>query len=508
MKKYVLFAATLCLAIIFFLSQQSAETRSESRFEQSGKPQSAQAAAFGVSRPLRDLGEPTVSTRTGHLSLRTLGVESSSSTNTQFKHDEDGSLGRVSLTDMPGTIVSVDGLADLDNALTYALLILPPDMNGDVGPNHYVQIVNSLIKVYDKSGTPVSAPIKINKLFESLGTVCSTRNDGLAIVLYDPLADRWIISQTCTAFPPFRQMFAISKTGDPLGEFYSYEYVMPNVKLNDFPKFGVWPDGYYMSTDEFLGSDYVGAGAFAFDRTKLLAGDPTAAYVYFNLQVPIQARRKGLLPSDMDGLRPPPPGAPNVFASYTATEYGDAQDALRLYNFHADFSDPFASTFTERPESPLAVAAFDPTSPEGRADIAQPAPGERLDSQSDRLNYRLAYRNFGSHESLVVNQTVSTGTSGAYRAGVRVYELRKSASTYAVAEQTTLGDNSVSRWIASAAQDNQGNLAVQYNLGGDEKKPSIYYSGKLATDPPGVFRVERALDQRHGGSESIRMALG
>ena len=509
MKKYVLSAAAFCLATIFFLTQQSVETRSEKRFERPSKPQSAHAIAFGVSKPLREEGAPLVSPHhAGELAVRSLGVDSISAANTQFKPDVDGSLGRFSLIDMPAPLVSIDGLADIDNANIYSLLILPPDMNGDVGPNHYVQIVNSLIRVYDKSGQPLSAPIKISKLFESLGTVCSTRNDGLAIVLYDPLADRWIVSQTCTAFPPFRQMFAISKTGDPLGEYYSYEFVMPNVKLNDFPKFGVWPDGYYMSTDEFLGADYVGAGAFAFDRAKLLAGDPSASYVYFNLQVPIQPRRKGLLPSDMDGLRPPSPGIPNTFASYTATEYGDAADALRLYDFHADFNDPSASTFTERPESPLAVAAFDPTSPEGRADIGQPAPGERLDSQSDRLNYRLAYRNFGTHESLVVNQTVNTGTSTAYRAGVRVYELRRNSSGYAVTEETTLGDNTTSRWIASAAQDNQGNLAVQYNLGGDDKKPSIYYSGKLASDPAGVFRTERVLIQGTGVQKAFGWRWG
>jgi hypothetical protein len=267
MKKYVPFAAALCLAIVFLLFQRSAETSSESKFEQPGKPSSGQAVAFGVSQPLRDLGSrPASARRAGDLTPLLLGVESSSSENTQFKHDVDGSPGQFSSTEMPAPIVSVDGLSDMDNANIYALLIAPPDMNGDVGPNHYVQVVNSLIRVYDKSGQPLSVPTKISTLFESLGTVCSTRIDGLAIVLYDPLADRWIISQTCTAFPPFRQMVAVSKTGDPLGDYYAYEFVMPNVKLNDFPKFGVWPDGYYMSTDEFLGSDYVGAGAFAFDR--------------------------------------------------------------------------------------------------------------------------------------------------------------------------------------------------------------------------------------------------
>ncbi len=303
-------------------------------------------------------------------------------------------------------------------------------------------------------------------------------------------------------------MLAVSKTGDPLGQYFSYEFVMPSVRLNDFPKFGVWPDGYYMSTDEFLGADYVGAGAFVFDRTKILAGDPTASYVYFNLPVPPGPRRKGLLPSDMDGLRPPPTGAPNVFASYTATEYGDAQDAIRLYDFHADFNDPFSSTFTERAESPISVAAFDPTSPDGRADISQPIPGEKLDSQSDRLNSRLAYRNFGTHESLVVNQTVRTSIPDPYRAGVRVYEFRKTGTAFSVAEQTTLGDNESSRWIGAAAQDNQGNLAVEYNFVTDQKQPSIFFAGKLATDPAGVFRQEGVLVEGTGVQKAFGWRWG
>ncbi|MEO8573443.1 MAG: FG-GAP-like repeat-containing protein [Pyrinomonadaceae bacterium] len=495
MKKYVLFLATLTLAVSFFLSQRPVETKSEPRFEQVSRPHAARAAGFAVSGPLRDVAD----SRTGSgglpkdLSVRQVGAGNELFSRPVTRHDADLSLSDFGSLPMPEPSQSFPGIADLDNAIIYSLLILPPDMNGDVGPNHYVQIVNSLFRVFDKGGQPMSQPLKISKLFEPLGTICSTRNDGLAIVLYDPLADRWLISQTCTAFPPFRQMLAISKTGDPLGEYYSYEFVMPSVRLNDFPKFGVWPDAYYMSTDEFLGADYVGAGAFAFDRTKLLAGDSSASYVYFNLPVPVGPRQKGLLPADLDGLRPPPDGAPNVFASYTATEYGDAQDALRLYNFHADFNDPLSSTFSERGESPIAVTAFDPTSPEGRADISQPPPGEKLDAQSDRLNFRLSYRNFGTYESLVVNQTVRTTPADPYRAGVRVYELRKTDSNYAVREQSTIGGGTSSRWIASAAQDHQGNLAVQYNTVSDDKQPSIFYTGKLASDPPGVFRTERPL---------------
>jgi hypothetical protein len=290
-------------------------------------------------------------------------------------------------------------------------------------------------------------------------------------------------------------MIAVSKGSDPAGAYYVYEFVMPNVRLNDYAKLAVWNDAYYMSTDEFLGSDYVGSGAFAFDKTKLIKGDPSASYIYFHLAQPPPDRIGGILPSDLDGLSPAPSGAPNTFVGYSATEYGDSIDGIRLFDFHADFADPLKSTFTERPESPLRVAAFDPTSPGGRADIAQPAPGERLDSISDRLMNRISYRNFGDHESLVFNQTVrSSATTEEYRAGVRIYELRRpSGSMFVVSEQSTVGDNSSSRWLGSAAQDNQGNIAVAYSFVSDKKKPSILYSGRLAGDPAGTIREEAEL---------------
>lgn len=494
MKKSSLITLVVILALAFLLYRHPAETRTDSPIFLPDRPLASKAVAFAESRPLRALSSESSDAPRAAGGIRDIGKSAPSDSVPSALHGVDQAMAVFGSTPMPQPLKSFPGLSDEDNTVVYQLLILPPDMNGDVGPEHYFQAVNSLLRVYDKNGAPLSSPLKISSLFQPLGTQCAIRDDGLPIVQYDTLADRWLVSQTCAAFPPFRQMVAISKTGDPLGEYFIYEFVMPNVKLNDFPKFGVWPDGYYMSTDEYLGSDYVGSGAFAFDRKKLLTGDRSASYIYFNLGVPVGPRRRGLLPSDLDGLRPPPPGAPNVFASYTATEYGDAQDAIRLYDFHADFSSPLSSTFTERAESPIAVAEFDPTSPDGRPDIAQPPPGELLDSQSDRLNYRLAYRNFGTHQSLVVNQTVRTSpVTSTYAAGVRIYEFRSNGQAYSVAEQATIGTPTFSRWIASAAQDHQGNLAVQYNAGNLQKKPSIAYTGKLATDPVGEFRSEVTL---------------
>jgi hypothetical protein len=407
--------------------------------------------------------------------------------------DKDGARAAFSsTTTMPSPSLSFDGLTNFDNILAYNLLIIPPDTIGDVGPAHYVQAVNALVRVFDKNGNALTPPFRMSQVFASLGTACSSRNDGEPVVLYDSLADRWLLSQYCNNFPPFRQLIAISVTGDPTGSYYTYEFVMPNIRLNDFAKFGVWPDAYYMSTEEFTGGDFSGTGAFAFERAKMLAGDPTASYIYFHRPSIGNARQGNLLPADLDGLRPPPAGAPNVFAGYSANEYGEAADALRLFDFHPDFANAANSTFVERPESPLAVAAFDPTSLEGRADITQPPPGERLDANSDRLNYRAAYRNHGNAESLVLTQTVALSTD-PYRAGTRIYELRRTSGAFSVVEQATIGDASASRWIASAAVDHLGNLAVGYNFVSDQKQPSLLYTGRLASDPGGTFRKEATL---------------
>ncbi len=414
--------------------------------------------------------------------------------------DAENNLAQISAVPMPTPSLSFAGLSSNDNAAAYGFRIVPPDTFGDVGPNHYVHAVNALIRVFDKNGNALTPPFKLNKLFESLNTPCSRRNDGDPIVLYDALADRWLISQFCTQFPPFRQMIAVSKTGDPTGEYYIYEFVMPNIKLNDYSKIGVWSDGFYMATDQFVGGDYAGTGVFAFDKAKMLNGDADASYIYFDLASPSTIRLGGLLPSDFDGINAPPAGTPNIFVGYAATEYGDANDAIRLFDFHADFNNPNNSTYTERLESPLAAAPFDPTSPDGRADISQPAPGEKLDSQSDRLMYRVGYRNFGTHESLIFNQTVRTSPIGqTYRAGVRVYELSRNLlsaapfSPFTVREAVTVGDNNTNRWMASAAQDYQGNIAVGYSRGSEEKMPSIFYTGKAVNEPAGTFRSEAQL---------------
>lgn len=467
------------------------------------RPRKVQAFASGISINVRDLppAAPEAGNESGKMGRAEQQARSVDNKvpfrkiDRQAAADAERPTGDFSGLPMPPVGVNFEGINSNDNFAAYGFRIVPPDTIGDVGPDHYVQAVNSLFRVFDKNGNPLTPPLKMSNLFTSLGTACSVRDDGDPIVLYDTLADRWILSQFCKNFPPFRQMIAVSRTSDPTGDYFVYEFVMPNVKLNDYPKLAVWPDAIYMSTDEFYGSEYAGSGVFAFDRSRMYEGDPVASYIYFDLASPTTIRLGGLLPVDLDGLTPPPDGLPGMFVGYTATEYGDTADAIRLFEFSADFTTPSNSSFSETSGSPFTVPPFDPTSPAGRADIDQPVPGEKLDSQSDRLMYRAAYTAVGDEALLTVNQTVQISESGLpYRAGLRVHVLKRSGSGgFQMLDSSTAGSDETSRFMGAAAADTSGNIAVAYSTSNNEKPPGIFYTGRLASDPPGTFRREGEL---------------
>ena len=406
---------------------------------------------------------------------------------------------------MPPATVSFAGLATSDNGNT----VVPPDTVGDVGPSHYVQMVNNRFRVWDKAGNPLIAARTLASIFAPLGANdrCSSVNDGDPVVLYDPLADRWFLSQFCVsvANPNNHMLIAISQTSDPTGAYFLYDFMMPNNKFNDYPHFGVWPDAYYMTDHQFnqAGTAYLGEGTYAYDRLKMLAGDPTAKFIYFDL-FPLDPDIGGMLASDVDGLNPPPIGSPAYFMNWRADEYGDPFDQIQIFAFHADFHDPAASTFTQLPESHMPVPAFDPRVPPGTPGnvIEQPgaAAGAFLDAIQDRFMHRLAYRNFGGQESLVVTHTVNVGpdpsTAAGHQSAVRYYELRRSlpGGSFALNNVATFAPDSNNRWMGSAAQDNQGNIAIGYSVSSTTVSPSIRYAGRLASDPPnGLFQGETTL---------------
>lgn len=472
----------------------------------------SRAVAFAVSEPVSEMEEKTElsnSMRRGKAEANQERPEKNTSPPLSGHEDFDATVPSQAPSispAIPSPASNFEALNNNDNATHPAILgfVNPPDTVGDVGPTQYVQAVNLLFRVYDKSGVPQTAPQPISALFAALGPPCSNNDDGDPIVLYDSLADRWIITQfMVSGATPLSQCVAISQTGNAAGAYFTYRFVMPNAKFNDYPKFGVWPDGYYWSNNQFnlAGTAFLGVGVFAMDRGKLLAGDPTASYIFFDLETTVPNARS-MLPSDADGLTPPPAGAPNVFSYFNANEFVGETDSLRLYEFNADFANPMSSTFTQRPESPVAVAAFSPLNPAGLDDIEQPPPStatSALDSISDRLMNSLQYRNFGAYESLITNHTVNVGTGNTlatHQAGVRYYELRRTlpAGSWTVNEQATHSPDTNNRWMGSAAMDHEGNLAVGYSVSSTTVFPSIRYAGRFAGDAPGgLFQGEASI---------------
>ncbi|HEX8221378.1 MAG TPA: S-layer homology domain-containing protein [Chloroflexia bacterium] len=396
---------------------------------------------------------------------------------------------------MPTPILTFKGYTQHDNADTGPLIVWPPDTEGDVGLNHYFQWNNVGFKIFDKAGNLVYGPVPGNTLFTGMtgpgGAACSGTNSGDPIVLYDTMADRWLASQfTTAALPtgPTYECIAISKTSDPTGQYYRYAFLASPTStptfFEDYPHFGVWPDAYYMTTNEFNVSadvaSFVGAGNFAFERAAMLAGDPAARMIYFHLDPPYG----GLIPSDLDGPTPPPAGSPNYFVEVD-DEFGEpAVDQLSIFKFHVDWTNVANSTFTGPTTVP--VAAFDPglCDAEREACIPQPGTGQKLESITDRLMYRLAYRNFGDHESLVVNHTVDADGTG--HAGIRWYELRSPGTTPVIHQQGTYAPDASHRWMGSIAMDGDGNMALGYSVSNaTDVFPSIRYTGRLAGDPLG-----------------------
>jgi hypothetical protein len=353
----------------------------------------------------------------------------------------------------------------------FAVNSAPPDTNGDVGPNHYVQTVNTDFAIYNKSGGLLYGPVPINTLWSGFGGGCQSNNDGDPTVVYDRIANRWVISQFSVSTTPYLQCVAVSQTSDPTGAWYRYSFSYTD--FPDYPKIGVWPDAYYVSFNMFSngGNTFAGAKICAYDRAKMLAGQ-AATQQCFNTSTTYG----GILPADLFGTLLPPTGSPNYVLGLGATS-----STLAFWKFHVDWTAPVNSTFTG--PTALTVASYTEACGSSGTCIPQAATTQKLDSLSDRLMYRLAYRNFGDHESLVVNHSVTAGSS----VGVRWYEIRSPGTTPTIFQQGTYAPDSNYRWMGSVAMDQAGNMALGFSLSGSSISPQIHYVGRLASSPAGVM---------------------
>ena len=353
----------------------------------------------------------------------------------------------------------------------------PPDTNGDVGTTQYVQMVNEGYQVFAKAtGSSVLGPNTIESLWSGFGGACQTGGFGDPVVVFDPIANRWVITEFASAtgtIPVTDECIAVSTSDDATGTYNRYGFHLTTTNFIDYPKIGVWPDAYYMSFNVFnaLGTAYLGPQPFAFDRTQMLAGQPAT---FVSPVGPLGGSVSPMLPADLDGSTLPAAGAPNTYVGWPSS------GVYNVYHFHADFVTPANSTFTTF--ATPAAAAFTKLCPNTRACVPQlgVTTANKIDGIGDRLMHRLAYRNFGDHESLVGNYSVKANRV----AGVRWFELRGvTAGPVTVFQQSTYQPDTTWRWMGSAAMDKNGNLAVGFSASSKAIHPQLRYAGRLVTDP-------------------------
>ncbi len=356
-----------------------------------------------------------------------------------------------------GPLLNFDGVGNVSG-------VYPPDTDGDVGPDHYFQMINLAYAIWDKNGNKLYGPVDNSTLWQGFIGPWTGTNDGDPIVMYDELADRWVATQFAinTSNGTYWELIAVSETGDPLGSYYRYAFQF--FAFNDYPKMAIWPDGYYFSFNMF--GSYTRVGVAALERDKMLVGDPNANMVYFDRP----AGTFGMLPSDFDGT-PPPTGAPCYYAHLLTS----GNHNLEIYEFDVDWNNTSNSTFTLK--NTLSPTSYN-SSLNG---ISQPGTSTKLDDLAFFLMNRLQYRNFGSYETLVTNHTVNHSS----KAGVRWYEMRKTASDWSIYQQSTYSPDGENRWMGSAAMNGNGDIAIGYSVSSSSVYPSIRYTARRAGDPLG-----------------------
>ncbi len=506
------------------------------------KPTVSAPVAFGVSAPVRDLPKSDatdlaipegVDESEGSLTHPT-GNGSATGVDPALQTGPAGS-------GIPPTSQNFEGIDVGESSSDMIFVGAPPDTNGDVGPDHYVQTVNTVFAIWDKTGNRLVDPTPLDELWLSAANGgefnCTTQSRGDPVVQYDPLADRWLISQF--NFPvadpvlgavvtgPFDECVAISTSADPTGDYYLYDFRYSLTMFNDYPHFGVWPDGYYMSVNQFdtsNGEAFTSAGACAFEREKMIAGDSGARQVCFDESAfdPKDADGNyvygGQLPTDLDGTgvgadfqSPPPAGEPNTFFQFRDSTTAGA-DQLLAFQFHVDWSAPENSTFGNgRPGGDgqpitIPVADFDSLlcnggeSSSDRDCLPQKDSESGLDAISDRLMYRASYRNFGDHESVVLNHTVAVGDADKH-AGIRWYEIRDPSGSPIVHQQSTYAPDDESRWMGSIAMDQTGAVALGYALTSSDRNPAIAYTARRADDALNQMTLGEAILYQGAGAQ-------
>lgn len=365
----------------------------------------------------------------------------------------------------------------------------PPDPNCAVGTNYVIQTINnsssSYFKIWNKAGTQVQAQTLISSLTGIQGA-------GDPVVIYDQLANRWLLTEFGRT--PSNASFintlimAVSVTDDPTGSWYIYSFV-DNTFFVDYPKFAVWHNAYYATSNDFntAATAYLGSSIYAFDRAKMLLGNPSVTALRARLTDP-GGRYFSMAPVCLEGTSTS--SQSGLFGFFQDDQFTSDPldvDSLFIFEFTPDFVVPASSVIG--PLTKMVTTPFDSevcTATRGRC-ISQQGSATALEDLTGRLMHKIIYRKFGSYEAIVTNTTVDA--SGTGKAGIRWWELRKPGANWTIYQEGTYSPDANHRWLGGICMDALGNIGLAYNVSGATAFPSIRFTGRNPCDPLGTMTL-------------------
>ncbi len=370
-------------------------------------------------------------------------------------------------------ILNFDGI-DVNEAFGESV----PNANGDVSGEHYIQISNgngSIFKIFDKTGVPLHGPSSLNSLWDVFGETGS----GDPMVLWDQGAGRWLFSEVGTSGTN-TMLVAISETSDPLGNWFAYSY--ETTAAPTYPKYSIWPNAYVVTTKENGGDDIP---VYILDRQSMLSGAVPGDIQRMSIPEFEAANFSAFQtasPADWDGaLSPPPPGSPHLILRMYDDSWDGGQDKLEIWEVNIDWNNPGNSNINGPID--LITEPFDSDVCNGSIFTCIPQPnGSVVSAMMQNIMHRVNYRNFGTHETLVLNHVVDV--DGSNHAGIRWYELRKpTGGQWEIYQQATLAPDDNHRFMGSIAIDAGGNIGMAYSTVGPDKNLSLAYTGRFESDP-------------------------
>jgi hypothetical protein len=410
---------------------------------------------------------------------------------------------------------------------------LPPDTHGDVGPSHYIQSVNSSIQIFDKTGAALNGVngTTYNSFFSALGapTACGlNQNRGDGFVFYDHLADRWVVSDFAFAggLPgpgPFYQCIGVSKTNDPVaGGWWLYALQVDSANptwVGDYPKFGMWPDAYYLSVNMFDGPSlaFEGVRVYALPRGAMIngTGAPNPGAVAFTVLPAGLGDSYSLVPATFRTGLPPTPGGivtPEYFMAIDSpASSGVSLTQVKTWRFHVDFATPANSTFgigaNRTPDGLTNVNSFVDAFTTTTLLVPQNGTVRLLDTLGDKLMTPLVYQRLSNGtESLWVSHTINNNQGGTGPTAIRWYQFNVTGSTIPAtpAQQQTFdnGADGLWRWMPSLSVDWQGNMAIAYSTSSSTSEPSIRYAGRMFADAVNTLGQGEAVLIAGGGHQT------